>query len=516
MTINGYILALDLGTTGNRAFVFNAEGTIVGSAYKELTQYYPQPGWLEHDPQAIWQDTCWVMQNAIAQINPSEIVALGLTVQRETCLIWDKTTGKPLHRAIVWQDRRTATLCHQLQAQGYTQEIYDRTGLVIDAYFSATKLRWLLDQFPDVDHDNLLAGTIDTWVLWNLTGGRVHATDHSNASRTMLMNLQTCEWDETLLQLFQIPAHILPQIHPSLGKFGVTDAAVVGASIPITAVLGDQQAALFGHGCDRPGLMKCTYGTGSFLVAHTGSEIVRSQQQLISTIAWTQEKQSRGMVSTISNSPLLSDLCRAPNLDVGYALEGSMFTSGACIQWLRDGLKIIASAAETESMANQVPDNGGVYFIPAFSGLGAPHWDMSARGAFFGLTARVQPQHLVRAVLEAIAYQVVEVVQAINASSSTPMGRLTVDGGACENNFLMQFQADVLGIPIERPTNRDTTVQGAAFAAGLAIGFWSSYAALVEHRQIERVFEPGMGRDSAVTNFAIWQKALKRTLAWTD
>lgn len=490
-----YILALDLGTTGNRAFVFNADCKIVGQAYKELTQYYPQPGWLEHDPLEIWQDTCWVMQTAIenAQIAPSAIATLGLTVQRETCLIWDKTTGKPLHRAIVWQDRRTAPLCHQLQEQGYAQEIYDRTGLVIDAYFSATKLRWLLDHFTDVDLTNVLAGTIDSWVLWNLTGGKVHATDHSNASRTMLMNLQTYEWDEKLLDIFQIPAHILPQIQPSLGVFGVTDTAILGAEIPIAAILGDQQASLFGHGCDRPGLMKCTYGTGSFLVAHTGSQIVRSQHQLISTVAWTQANQS--------------------GMDVGYALEGSMFTTGACIQWLRDGIKLITTAAETEAMANQVVDNGGVYFVPALSGLGAPHWDMSARGAFFGITASVQPQHLVRAVLEAIAYQVLEVVQAINASSSIPMGRLIVDGGACENNFLMQFQADVLGIPVERPIMRDTTVQGVAFAAGLAVGFWDSYEALVRQRQIECVFEP---RSNSVSNFATWQKAVKRTLAWTD
>lgn len=490
----GYILALDLGTTGNRAFVFNADCEIVGQAYKELTQYYPQPGWLEHDPLEIWQDTCWVMQTAIenAQVAPSAIAALGLTVQRETCLIWDKTTGKPLHRAIVWQDRRTAPFCHQLQEQGYAQEIYDRTGLVIDAYFSATKLRWLLDHFTDVDLKNVLAGTIDSWVLWNLTGG-IHATDHSNASRTMLMNLQTCEWDQKLLNIFQIPAHILPQIQPSLGVFGVTDPAIVGAKIPIAAILGDQQASLFGHGCDRPGLMKCTYGTGSFLVAHTGAQIVRSQHQLISTVAWTQANQS--------------------GIDIGYALEGSMFTTGACIQWLRDGIKLIKNAAETEAMANQVADNGGVYFVPAFSGLGAPHWDMSARGAFFGITASVQPQHLVRAVLEAIAYQVLEVVQAINASSSTPMGRLIVDGGACENNFLMQFQADILNIPVERPIMRDTTVQGAAFAAGLAVGFWNSYEALVRQRQIECVFEP---RSKSVSNFATWQQAVKRTLAWTD
>ncbi|MBD2342635.1 glycerol kinase GlpK [Anabaena subtropica] len=496
---SGYILALDLGTTGNRAFIFNAAGKIVAQAYKELTQYYPQPGWLEHDPEEIWQDTYWVMKTAIAnaQISPSEIAAIGLTVQRETCLLWDKTTGKPLHKAIVWQDRRTAPLCHELQAQGYAPEIYSRTGLVIDAYFSATKLRWLLDHITGIEQKNVLAGTIDTWILWKLTGGKVHATDHSNASRTMLMNLQTCEWDERLLEIFQISAEILPQIQPSLGKFGVTEPNLLGATIPITAILGDQQAALFGHGCDRPGLMKCTYGTGSFLVAHTGSDIVRSQHQLISTIAWTQAN-------------------TAPNLNVGYALEGSMFTSGACIQWLRDGIKLIKTAAETEAMANQVPDNGGVYFVPAFSGLGAPYWDMNARGGFFGITASVQPQHLVRAVLEAIAYQVLEVVQAINASCSSPMQRLIVDGGACENNFLMQFQADVLGIPVERPTMRDTTVQGAAFAAGLAVGFWDSYTTLVNQRQIDHIFEPGDGSHRATANFATWQKAVKRTLGWVD
>ncbi|MGJ5672214.1 MAG: glycerol kinase GlpK [Nostochopsis sp.] len=493
-----YILALDLGTTGNRAFVFDAVGKIIGQAYKELRQYYPQPGWLEHDAEEIWQDTCWVMQTAIAnaKIIPNEIVAMGLTVQRETCLIWDKTTGKPLHKAIVWQDRRTAPLCNQLQAQGYANEIYDRTGLVIDAYFSATKLRWLLDYFLDIDLKNVLAGTIDTWMLWKLTSGKVHATDHSNASRTMLMNLTSCIWDETLLELFQIPAHILPQIQPSLGKFGVTDSTLLGAEVPITAVLGDQQAALFGHGCDRPGLMKCTYGTGSFLVAHTGSEIVRSQNRLISTVAWTQ--------------------IRNGSLDVSYALEGSIFTSGACIQWLRDSMKLIKTAAETEAIANQITDNGGVYFVPAFSGLGAPHWDMSARGAFFGITAAVQPQHLVRAVLEAIAYQVKEVVVAISGSCTTPVNKLTVDGGACENNFLMQFQADVLNISVERPFMRDTTVQGIAMAAGLMVGLWHSYEALVRQRQIDRCFSPGLGSEYATANFGTWQKAVERAKYWAE
>ncbi|MDJ0736046.1 MAG: glycerol kinase GlpK [Nostocaceae cyanobacterium] len=494
-----YILALDLGTTGNRAFIFDTKAKIIGQAYKELTQYYPQPGWLEHNPQQIWQDTCWVMENAIAnaKISPDTIAAIGLTVQRETCLLWNKTTGKPLHNAIVWQDRRTAPLCNQLQTQGYSQEISDRTGLVIDAYFSATKLRWLLDHLGDVDLNNVLAGTIDSWILWNLTGGKVHATDHSNASRTMLMNLASCNWDEKLLNLLQIPPHILPQIQPSLGNFGVTDARILGTEISITAILGDQQAALFGHGCNAPGLMKCTYGTGSFLVAHTGCEIVRSPQQLLSTVAWTQKHQNG-------------------NLQIDYALEGSMFTSGACIQWLRDGIKLIHTAAETETMTNQVEDNGGVYFVPALSGLGAPHWDMSARGAFFGITASVQSEHIVRSVLEAIAYQVKEVVAAINISSSTPIAKLTVDGGACENNFLMQFQADLLGIPVERPHVRDITVQGVGYAAGIAAGFWDSYEELVGKREIERVFEPRQDREEILDNFATWQKAVERAKNWTE
>ncbi|MBD2124298.1 glycerol kinase GlpK [Trichocoleus sp. FACHB-262] len=494
-----YILALDLGTTGNRAFLFNHDGKIVGQAYKELTQYYPQPGWLEHDPQQIWQDTCWVMQTAVQQagITATEIAAIGLTVQRETCLLWDKTTGQPLHPAIVWQDRRTAPLCNQLQEQGYAPEIYDRTGLVIDAYFSATKLKWLLDHTADkVDLGNVLAGTIDTWVLWNLTGGRVHATDDSNASRTMLFNLRSRQWDARLLDIFGIPAHLLPEVRPSLGLFGVTDAQLLGVEIPITAILGDQQAALFGQGCDRAGLIKCTYGTGCFLVAHTGAEIRRSPGQLVSTVAWTR-----------------ADQTGAP--EVGYALEGSMFTTGACIQWLRDGLKLIQTAAETEAMAAQVSDNGGVYFVPALSGLGAPHWDMSARGAFLGITGGAQREHLVRSVLEAIAYQVKEVVQAVDACSSTKVQRLKVDGGACNNNFLMQFQADVLGIPVERPVVRDVTVQGVAFAAGLASGFWQDYAALVNNRQSDRVFEP-KAATAALENFTTWQKALSRAKSWAE
>jgi glycerol kinase len=492
----GYILALDLGTTGNRAFIFDIDGKVIAQAYRELTQYYPQPGWVEHNPQKIWTDTCWVMENVIkkAEINLGEIVAIGLTVQRETCLLWNKTTGEPLHNAIVWQDRRTAAFCQELQEKGYGDLICDRTGLVIDAYFSASKLRWLLDQCQDVHLNNILAGTIDTWIIWKLTEGKVHATDHSNASRTMLMNLATCEWDQQLLELFQIPIEILPQIQPSFSEFGYTSTAILGTSIPITAVLGDQQASLFGHNCTSPGLMKCTYGTGSFLVANTGNQIVSSGQKLISTLAWTQVRNER--------------------LEINYALEGSMFTAGSSIQWLRDRLKLITTAAESETMANQVTDNGGVYFVPALSGLGAPHWDMNVRGAFLGLTAGVQSQHIVRSVLEAIAFQVKEVVQAIETSSPIPVQRLAVDGGACENNFLMQLQADILGIPVERPVMRDTTVQGIAFAAGLTIGFWDNYEVLQTQRQIERIFEPRQEEKQILDNFHRWQKAVQLTKSW--
>ncbi|NER52889.1 MAG: glycerol kinase, partial [Symploca sp. SIO1A3] len=352
-----YVLALDLGTTGNRAIVFDAQGAVVSQAYKELTQHYPQPGWLEHNPEEIWQDTYTCIQQVLENkdIAASEIAAIGLTVQRETCLLWDKTTGKPLHNAIVWQDRRTAPMCHKLTEQGQAQNIQERTGLVLDAYFSATKLAWLLDWVQrdseallqadrsDVDLDNVIAGTVDTWILWHLTGGQVHRTDHSNASRTMLMNLADGDWDQALLDLFGIPAGMMPQIQPSMGIFGKTDPQLLGVEIPIAAIFGDQQAALFAHGCDRPGMLKCTYGTGCFLVAQTGSELKRSQNQLLSTVAWTTKTQRN------------------------YALEGAMFTTGACIQWLRDGIKLISSAAETESLACQVADTNGVYFVPALS-----------------------------------------------------------------------------------------------------------------------------------------------------
>jgi glycerol kinase len=493
-----YILALDLGTTGNRAILFNAAGERVAQAYRELTQYYPQPGWLEHDPQQIWQDTRWAMQTVLQQagVEARAIAAVGLAVQRETCLLWDSTTGQPLHNAIVWQDRRTADLCHQLTVAGHAQEISQRTGLVLDAYFSATKLAWLRQHLQLPASEQIRAGTIDSWILWQLTGGKLHATDHSNASRTLLLNLADRQWDPTLLALFDIPRHWLPEIHPSLGYFGCIDPDLLGAEIPITAVLGDQQAALFAHGCDHPGLLKCTYGTGCFLVAHTGTDIVRSPHKLLSTVAWTQGSKT---------SP-----------EVGYALEGSMFTAGACIQWLRDGLQLITTAAETDTLARQVPDSGDVYFVPALSGLGAPHWDMQARGAFLGLTGGVQRNHLIRSVLEAIAYQVQEVVQAVNEDSSSSIQALKVDGGLCQNDFLLQFQADTLGIPIERPAMLDATAQGAAFAAGLTVGFWRDYEALVASRPLDRIFEPGAGADQAQARFPTWQRAVARAKQWAD
>jgi len=501
MSQPNYVMALDLGTTGNRAIIFNRDGSIKGQAYRELTQHYPQPGWLEHDAAEIWGEVQWAMKQAVkeAGIEAAEIASIGLTVQRETCLLWDKTTGEPLHKAIVWQDRRTAGMCDRLRSEGKAELVYEKTGLILDAYFSATKLNWLLDAVKKQgvsDLSNVLAGTVDCWALWNLTGRKVHATDHSNASRTMLLNLSTHEWDSELLDLFGIPEGLMPEVRPSLGEFGMLDKSILGVEIPIMAILGDQQAALFAHGCDRPGLLKCTYGTGSFLVAHTGDEVVRAPQ-LLSTIAWSEKK--------------------GDSVKVGYALEGAMFTSGACIQWLRDGLRLFENAAETAAMAEQVPDSNGVYFVPALSGLGAPHWDMSARGAFMGLTGGAKREHMVRAVLEAIAFQVKEVVNAANAASDTPIKQLKVDGGACNNDFLMQFQADALGISVERPEVLDATAQGAAFAAGLAIGFWDDYQAIVDTRKVGKVFEPQSDHQSdqvSAEHFERWEKAVTRAKDW--
>ena len=498
MTDKKYILSLDLGTTGNRAILFDRQGNVVGQVYQELTQYYPKPGWLEHDAAEIWRDVRSAIKQVISnnKAQATEIAAIGLTVQRETCLLWDKTTGTPLHKAIVWQDRRTADKCDRLKAEGKAEIVQRKTGLVLDAYFSATKLSWLIDWVkqnkPDTNWDNVMAGTIDTWALWNLTGKQVHATDISNASRTMLMNLDTGNWDDSLLELFDIPRQIMPEIKPSMGIFGKSSQDILGKEIPIAAIFGDQQASLFAHGCDRPGLLKCTYGTGCFLVAQTGPQVTRSNNQLLSTVAWSTPSQTN------------------------YALEGAIFTTGAAIQWLRDGLKLINNAAETESLCNSVDSTNGVYFVPALSGLGAPHWDMKARGAFLGITGGVQKEHMVRSVLEAIAYQVKEVVEAVNKDSDKPVSLLKIDGGAAQNNFLMQFQADALGVPLERPVVLDATAQGAAFGAGLAVGFWDDYAKLISDRQVDKVFEPGAGQSQAQDNFAMWSKAVTRAKNWIE
>ena len=498
MTDKKYILSLDLGTTGNRAILFDRQGNVVGQVYKELTQHYPQPGWLEHDAAEIWQDVVEAIAKVVAdnKAQATEIAAIGLTVQRETCLLWDKTTGEPLHKAIVWQDRRTADRCDRLKAEGKAEDVQQKTGLVLDAYFSATKLSWLIDWVkqnkPDTNWDNVMAGTIDTWALWNLTGRKVHATDISNASRTMLMNLDTGNWDDSLLDLFNIPRQIMPEIKPSMGLFGNSDADILGIEIPVAAIFGDQQASLFAHGCDRPGLLKCTYGTGCFLVAQTGTKVTRSNNQLLSTVAWSTKEQTN------------------------YALEGAIFTTGAAIQWLRDGLKLIGNAAETESLCNSVDSTNGVCFVPALSGLGAPHWDMKARGAFLGITGGVQKEHMVRSVLEAIAYQVKEVVDAVNKDSDKPVSLLKIDGGAAKNNFLMQFQADALGVTLERPVVLDATAQGAAFGAGLAIGFWDDYERLISDRKVDKVFEPGAGQSQAQDNFAMWSKAVTRAKDWIE
>ena len=453
---------------------------------------------MEHDATEIWQDVREAMAKVIAdnQASATEIAAIGLTVQRETCLLWDKTTGEPLHKAIVWQDRRTADICDRLKAEGKAEVVQQKTGLVLDAYFSATKLSWLIDWVkqnkPDTNWDNVMAGTVDTWALWNLTGRQVHATDVSNASRTMLMNLDSKSWDDSLLELFAIPRQIMPKIKPSMGVFGSTSSDILDGEIPIAAIFGDQQASLFAHGCDRPGLLKCTYGTGCFLVAQTGTEVTRSNNQLLSTVAWSTKEQTN------------------------YALEGAIFTTGAAIQWLRDGIKLIDNAAETESLCQQVNSTNGVYFVPALSGLGAPHWDMKARGAFLGITGGVRKEHMVRSVLEAIAYQVKEVVDAVNKDSDKPISLLKIDGGAAQNNFLMQFQADALGVALERPVVLDATAQGAAFGAGLTVGFWSDYDKLISDRQVDKVFEPGEGQSQAQDNFAMWSKAVGRAKNWIN
>lgn len=492
-----YILALDQGTTSSRAIVFNHDGKIVDSAQQEFTQLFPKPGWVEHNANEIWETQLGVARQVLAKtgIKASQLAAIGITNQRETTLIWDRQTGEPIHNAIVWQDRRTAAFCDELKANGHTDYIRENTGLVVDAYFSGTKVRWILNEVEGAkeraEKGELCFGTIDSWLVYKLTGGKVHATDYSNASRTMLYNIKNLEWDTKLLELMDVSAAILPEVKPSSGLFGETVADLLGAVVPIAGIAGDQQAALFGQVCHEPGMAKNTYGTGCFMLMNTGTKLVHSEAGLLSTIAW-------GL-----------------NGEVTYALEGSVFIAGAAIQWLRDGLKLIDDAPDSEYYAMKRSSSEGVYVVPAFAGLGAPYWDMYARGAIFGLTRGTSKSHLIRATLESLAFQTKDVLDAMEKDAGRPLTTLKVDGGASANNLLMQFQADMLDVPVERPSIIETTALGAAYLAGIAVGYWSQEE-LAAKWQLDASFFPDMTSVDRTKLYKGWQKAVKRTMDWED
>ena len=491
-----YILALDQGTTSSRAILFDREQNILGVAQKEFTQFYPKEGWVEHDPIEIWSSQYGVMMEVIAQagVTPAEIAAIGITNQRETTILWDKETGRPIHNAIVWQCRRTADIVDKLRADGLEDHIRRTTGLVPDAYFSATKIKWILDRVEGAREKarrgEILFGTVDTWLLWKLTNGAVHATDVTNASRTMLYDIRKLDWDDTLLQALDIPRAMLPQVRSSSEIYGYTD--IQGVQIPISGIAGDQQAALFGQGCFSSGDAKNTYGTGCFLLMNTGETPCESRNGLLTTIA-----------------------C-GPTGEVNYALEGAVFMAGASIQWLRDEMKLINDAYDSEYFATKVQNTNGVYVVPAFTGLGAPYWDPYARGAIFGLTRGVNANHIIRATLESIAYQTRDVLEAMQADSGIRLHALRVDGGAVANNFLMQFQSDILGTRVERPEVREVTALGAAYLAGLAVGFWQNLDELQEKAVIEREFRPGIETTERNYRYAGWKKAVKRAMAWEE
>jgi glycerol kinase len=493
-----YLMALDQGTTSSRAIIFDDQGRIVATAQREFPQIYPQPGWVEHSPNEIWVSQINVAQEALARaaLQARDLAGIGITNQRETALIWDRRTGQPIYNAIVWQCRRTASACDELRARGLADAIRQKTGLVVDPYFSGTKIAWLLDNVPGAreraEGGELAFGTIDTFLIWRLTGGRVHATDYSNASRTMIFNIHTLDWDEDLLRELRIPRAILPDVRPSSGDFGATDSHLLGAEIPIAGVAGDQQSATFGQACFAAGMAKNTYGTGCFMLLNTGEQATTSQHGLLTTIAW--------------------------GLDghVTYALEGSIFIAGAAIQWLRDGLGMIANAAEVERLAASVPDTGGVYFVPAFVGLGAPHWDPYARGAIMGLTRGSTRAHIARAALEAICYQTCDVATAMSADAQAPIKTLRVDGGAVANNLLCQMQADLLGVPVQRPRVTETTALGAAYLAGLATGVWASQSEIAAQWQEDRAFSPRMSEAERDRMVAGWQRALARAKGWVE
>jgi glycerol kinase len=489
-----FVLALDQGTTSSRAIVFDAAGTARAVAQQEFAQHFPKPGWVEHDPTEIWATQSGVMHAALAKadITPRDITAIGITNQRETTVLWERKTGHPVAPAIVWQDRRTAPMCDQLRAEGKAEFIARKTGLVIDAYFSGTKLKWLLDNVPGAreraTRGELAFGTIDSWLVWHLTGGTDHVTDASNASRTLLFDITRGAWDDELLALFDVPREVLPRVVESSGVCAYT--MLDGIVVPIAGIAGDQQAALFGQACLTPGLAKNTYGTGCFMLLNTGRNVVASRNNLVTTVAWKRD------------------------LALDYALEGSVFIAGAVVQWLRDGLKIIRTAPEVEALAASVPDNGGVYFVPAFAGLGAPHWDAYARGSVFGLTRGATGAHIARAALESIALQSADVLRAMERDAGITLAELRVDGGAAANDLLMQIQADVLGVPVVRPRVVETTALGAAYLAGLATGYWRSDDDIRRNWQVDRRFEPAMSRDRAQALREGWDKAVARAKGW--
>ena len=495
-----YVLAIDQGTTSSRAIVFNHDSATVGEAQREFTQHYPRPGWVEHDANEIWDVTLGVMREALedAGASPEDIAAIGITNQRETVVMWDKETGDPVHNAIVWQDRRGAQICSDLSEQGYDEMVANKTGLVIDAYFSGSKVRWLLENVDGLkeraQNGEILFGTIDTWVIYKLTGGRAHVTDYSNASRTLMYNIFDLQWDDELLEMLGgVPRAALPEVRPSSYVYGNTDAEVFGAEVPVSGVAGDQQAALFGEVAFDKGLTKNTYGTGSFALMMTGTEPIKSERQLLTTIAWG-----------LGDEP------------VEYALEGAIFITGAAVQWLRDGLGIIESAEETEELAASLDSNDDVYFVPALVGLGAPHWDSYARGTLVGLTRGTGRAHLARAALESMCYQTRDVVEAMEADSGTDIPTFKADGGAAANRWMMQFQADILGTPVEVPETLETTALGAAYLAGLAVGFWQDKEELKSRWRLRRRYDPQMDEEERERLYGRWKEAVARAKEWAQ
>ena len=491
-----YVMALDAGTTSNRCIIFNEKGEMCSVAQKEFTQYFPKPGWVEHDANEIWSSQLGVAVEAMAKlgIGADDIAAIGITNQRETTVVWDKNTGEPVYHAIVWQCRRTSEYCDTLKDKGLTDKFREKTGLIIDAYFSGTKLKWILDNVEGVreraEKGELLFGTVETWLIWKLTKGKSHVTDYSNASRTLLFNIKDLTWDKEILEELNIPECMLPEPKPSSCVYGYSDASFFGKEIPIAGAAGDQQAALFGQTCFNPGEAKNTYGTGCFMLMNTGETPVYSQNGLVTTIAWGLDGK------------------------VNYALEGSIFVAGASIQWLRDELRIIDSAPDSEYMAKKVKDTNGCYVVPAFTGLGAPHWDQYARGTIVGLTRGVNKYHIIRATLESIGYQVNDVLHAMKADSGIDLAALKVDGGASANDFLMQFQSDIINAPVKRPSCVETTAMGAAYLAGLAVGYWNSKEDVIKNWAVDKIFSPIMGEDERERKIKGWNKAVKYSLGW--